>query len=327
MKTWTHISWALCLALATVILFPPGLPDGGPKPLILVYCDRQPGYGRELARLLVDDRRIDAEMVLLETEELFEAMIYHPYVKVIVVSLCRDESRGFGDSINRFFEEGGGIVGLGFVGSWRSSGNASKLAFPLWGNENKAGAYDPKKKLFTHRFIKEEAHQVTEGVGDFTSVAPPLLVLSYNLTAETYWPRRPEHGDWRVLFRDSLYGAPAIVAYEANGTSVTFATFGGDDFERSHSYYGHFASLDEFRTLFTNAVYWVWTQENRYESSLARSTSFFDHARQRSQEIRDKAQEASERRDMANTLRIALTFLLAAAASLGVYWAGFLKHR
>jgi hypothetical protein len=170
--------------------------------------------------------------------------------------------------------------------------------------------------------IKELEDEISDGLGDFT-VRDHKLLLSFNKTARTYLPRFPEAGDYRILYREEQTGAPSLVKYENGGVSVAFASFGGDDFERGFAYYGHYADTNEFRTLFTNAVYWVWTNEGKYDLHHNRALSFYEDRREDIMRVRTEAEDTETRTRNNRNLRIVLTLALAAVACIGTYWATF----
>jgi len=311
--------------MATIVaLVAPSLSSDVPKPLMLVFCPGQPNYGSELARLIDEDGRVDAKILVLQTEELFEAMIYFPNVKAIIVSLAKEEPRHFGKSIDWFFHQGGGVVGLGFAGSYGSTGSAANNTFPLMANNCKPGEYDPTRKAFSLTLIKDQPHEMSQGLSDFTA-STQRIVLSLNISTSSYWPRKPEVGDWTVLYRDSIYDAPAVVAFKDNGSSVTFATFGGEDFNRSYAYYGLFTQSEEFRTLFTNAVHWVWTNESRYEESMEKAATLAEDRRISEQEVLGAAEETAGRLKRDRIIQISLTLVLASVSSAAILWIGILR--
>ena len=117
-------------------------------PLILVFTPGQPAFGQELANIIREDGRLDAEIVVLTNEALFEAMLYLPRLKLVIVSLAEDFPRPSWDDMSWFFQEGGGMLGLGFAGSTTSTFNASTNAFPLFANDYKSGRYEPQRKRF-----------------------------------------------------------------------------------------------------------------------------------------------------------------------------------
>lgn len=306
--------------IAVLLLTTTCLSLDDPKPLILIYSPGQPNYGNELARIIRQDPRVDAQTLILESGDLFETMIYFPQVKLIVVSLAEERPQRFVESINWFFNQGGCILGLGFAGSYGSTLAAANLTFPLFANDYKSGKYDPRNRVVSQTFIKDQPHAISEGLSGFT-IAAQRLILSWNITTGAYWPRRPEQGDWTVLYRDSAYGAPAVVAYKGNGSSVTFATFGGEDFERGFGYYGHFTASEEFRTLFSNSVNWLWKVEHRYNDSMAEAIAFFEDRREFEQQVQENASYQMEKSGKSRMVQIILTLVLAVSSSLLIYWA------
>ncbi len=90
------------------------------------------------------------------------------------------------------------------------------------------------------------------------------------------------------------------------------------------SYFGRFTSTPEFKTLFTNAVYWAWNNERRHEA--APSWDFgYDLRLQEIEDARAEAEARSEKRESRRILQVALTVVLSAAAIAGVYWLTFVK--
>ncbi len=314
------VLWAMVLAIS------PSLSLDEVQPLVLVFTPEQTGYGNQLATLIREYGTIDSQILVIDSEDLFETMIHFPYVRVIVVSLAEDGMRDSMESLNWFFNEGGGVVGLGFAGSSTASGPASQNAFPLFANDYRSGKYDPQKKRFSQTFVKDEVHEISDGLTDFT-IAAQRLVVSWNKSTGKHVPKGPEVGDWTVLYRDSVCRAPAIVAYEGNGTSVTFATFGGEDFERGSGYYGLFSATEEFRTLFARAVDWVWRRERKYQSSIVEAERLFEARREKEKDVRERASEESRESEKARLIQVALTVALAAVSCIAIYWVALLRPR
>jgi len=290
-----------------------------PKPLLLIFTPGQPGFGDVLAEMIGNDGRIDGNILVLHSEDLFEVMIRFPHVKLAVVSIAQEILIESSKSMLWFFDDGGGLVGLGYAGSSGSTGRASESVFPLFGNDYKSGKYDPQRKRFSQTFVRDEDHQISAGIGNFEAPAQ-RLILSTNLTTGNYLEKKPVGGEITVLYRDSVNSAPVLVAYRGNGTSVTFATYGGEDFERSFAYHGLFAKTDEFTTLFTNAVYWVWEGESRYESSYQMAIDYYSDLRSIEMEMREEAENLIQASRNSRAMRSIFTIALALIASAALYW-------
>ena len=287
---------------------------------MVIFTPGQPDFGGVLADIIREDGRIDGDVIVLDSEGLFEAMIRFPHVKLVVVSLAEEVMMSSWESMLWFFDGGGGLVGLGYAGSLGSTSRAAESAFPLFGNDYKSGKYDPQRKRFTQTFLVDEPHIISEGLGDFS---PPAqrLILSTNLSTGEYSERRPGEGELSVLYRDAVYSAPVLVAYQGNGTSVTFATFGGEDYERSFGYHGIFAQSEEFTTLFTNAVSWVWEGESRYEGHLNGADEFYSRLRVSDEEVKSRAEELERASKRNRTARALITIAAALLSSYLLYWA------
>lgn len=289
-------------------------------PLILVFTPGQPAFGQELATIIRQDGRLDAEITVLTNEALFEAMLYLPRVKLVIISLAKDSPRPSWEDMGWFFREGGGMLGLGFAGSTTSTFNASTSAFPLFANDYKSGRYDPPRKRFIQTFLKEQEHEITHGLGDFEAPAQ-RIVLSYNSSTGEYLPRQPESGEWQVLYRDAAFGAPVVVAYQEAGASVTFATYGGEDFNRSFGHFAIFSRTEEFLSLFLNSAEWIWNRESKYEDSVSAADSHLEELSRRKDEIRAEAQDQLDRAATRRLITGSLTLLIAAASCVAIYWA------
>jgi len=279
--------------------------ESGTQPLILIYCQDEHEYGAELSKILQADTRMDAETLVLSDPQLFRTMIYFPYVKVIVAVFNHDRNDGVNLDLETFFDEGGGLVGMGFAG-WRSTtGNASMRVFPLNASHYVTGKYDRDRKVFTQQLYVDRTHEISEGVGNFTANAQKVI-MRFNRTSGMRLPPVPK-GKLTVLYRESTSHAPALVAYEERGVSVTFGCFDGNSVTRAPTYFRRFTDQQEFRTLFKNSVYWVWKNEHRYEGTLKKAREEF----LREDEDLKGVRARTERSDRARQ-----TFLLARSSGI-----------
>lgn len=292
-------------------------------PVIVIYCPRAPLYAQELGRLIQDDGRIQADIRVVDSPDMFSLMLDYPTVRLAVAALSVNTNQNVGSSLDRFFFRGGALVGLGFAGSSLVTGPAAQTAFPIFGNQYISGVFDAPSRSFSMSYVKVEDDEISSGVGNLT-VRDQKLILSMDSASKSYLPRTPSEGEYKVLFRELTSGAPSVVKYRNGGASVTFAGFAGDDLEKAFSYFGRFTSTLEFRTLFTNAVYWAWTNEQRYDvvNSWA---SGYDQRLQEIEDARAKAEARSEKRESGRVLQVALTVVLSAVAIAGVYWLTFVK--
>jgi hypothetical protein len=293
-------------------------------PVILVYSPGAPGYGQALKALIEEDDRFDAEVRICQTLRDFDVSMYFPDVKVAVVTLNTDIQQHLNRTLQDFFSQGGGLVGLGFAGSWGASKNASHDVFPIYGTSYRTPKYDPETRSFIMKLVKEEEDEISEGVETF-SIPSHKIALSFSSSKNAYEPRFPETGDYKILFKESSTGAPAMVKYEERGVSVTFATFGADDFERGPAYYGLFVNRSEFRTLFTNSLHWVWENEHRFEQSVQDAAEFYSERTDHIDQVREDAESQESGAENARTMRLAATLLLAALGSIAALWMTFLR--
>lgn len=306
---------AVAIPVALVLLLAQACVGNEPeKPLLIIYCPTTPDYGKELQRLIEADGNVDANILLLQDAEVFRIAVHFPNVRAVVVSLALSLSQSIGPSLEWFFSEGGGLVGLGFAGADMATGNVSQNVFPIYANGYLSGSYDLVSKTYTMSHLKQEEDNISEGVQDFT-ISTHKLVLSRNLSTNDYLPKMPKVGAYKVLFREASTGAPSVVKYDHSGVSVTFACFGGDDFPRGFNYYGRFTERAEFRTLLTNAVEWVWFNERKYEKSMNESS---DHFADQEEELRSLMEGARKIEARAEQRRLATAIVTIALAGLGI---------
>jgi hypothetical protein len=315
---------ALIIMVLTVLFIPTVIGQEQTKPLILIFAPKSPMYGNDLKRLIEEDDRIDAEVQVLESSEIFRVKLYFPNVKMTIVTIQTSLNQGIESVLEWYFSQGGGLIGLGFAGAEQAVGNASQNVFPIFATSYTSGIYVPAEKKIYFTFLKEEDDPISNGLGDIT-IPSHKLALSFNGSSNTYLPRSPAVGTYKVLYRDENSGAPAIVKYENVGKSMTFAAFGGDDIERSPNYFGKFTSTDEFRTLFTNSVSWVWNAEEKYQASMDTAEQFFKAREDEKTDILEEASRLDKKAKNARTTRFIMTFVLTGIGVVAVYWLTFVR--
>ncbi len=314
---------AVALALCGILLVPTMSAGIESAPVILIYCPKAPLYAEELGRLIRDDGRIEADIRIVDSADMFNLILHYPTVKLAIVGVCVNINQSIGSSLDRFFFKGGALIGLGFAASTVATGQAAERVFPIFGNQYVSGVFDTASRSYRMTHVKVDEDEISKGFGNFT-IEDQKLVLSKDSASKLYVPRVPSEGEYKVLFRELTTRAPSVVRYRNGGVSVTFACFAGDDLKNAFSYFGRFTSTPEFETLFTNAAYWAWNNEQRYDAA----TSWASGYDQRFQEIEDARADAearSQRRESGRLMQVVLTMVLSAAAIAGVYWLIFVK--
>jgi len=288
------------------------------KPLLLVYSQGEPAYGQELADILSQDPRIDAQILVLTDPDLFRSMLYFPCVKAVLAVFNRDKDEELGEHLEHFFEGGGGMVGLGFAGWQTTTRDASETVFPLNASYYVVGGYNASAKAYMHSLCVDQAHPISQEVGNFTAYTHKVF-MSFNKTSSQLLPVRPE-GEVTVLYREPVLNAPAVVVYEAAGVSVTFGCFAGDSVERAPTYFGRFTSQEEFRKLLRNSIAWVWANERGYEGTRSSALTQFAKEAHEAEEIRAQAERSAKERQDLRLLRMVATAALAIVGVAAIYW-------
>ena len=294
------------------------------RPVIVVYSPGAPGYGQALKVLIEEDGRFDATVRVCESLQDFDVTMYFPDVKVAVVTLSTDIKQDLNQTLQWFFSQGGGLVGLGFAGSRSASANASENVLPLFGTMYRTGKYDPGSKRFIMKLVKQEEDEISEGVSSF-DIPSHKIILNFNSSTSSYQPIYPNAGDYRILFKEETTGAPAVIVYRNEGVSVAFATFGGEDFERSPGYYGLFVDEPEFKTLFTNSLYWVWSNEHKFEEAVQDASDFFNRKADHLEQVKDRAGAQERKAKNASLMRSVAAVAGGAIACMALFWITFIK--
>jgi len=294
-------------------------------PVILIYCPAAPLYGQALRTVIEEDGRFaEARVQVCQRLDEFRAAAFFPDVKAIVVSLARDVGQDLNSTLEWFFNKGGGIVGMGFATMWSASRNASEDVLPIFGNSYGSGTYDPVSRKSFISFIKAEEDEISEGISSF-SAAHHRFILHRNLSSGLFEEKRPKSGEYKVLFTEQSTGAPLLVRYRDEGVSVTFATFGGDDIERSQGYFGLFINEPAFRTLFTNSLYWVWTNEQKFQDSVSKAEQFYQHTARTIDSLRRAAEDRERAANLSCLLRNVFAIVGGSLGSIAVYWLTFVR--
>ncbi len=286
-------------------------------PLVLIYSQGNRGYGEELANIIRSDSRLEAEVIVLSDPELFRAMIYFPYVKVLVGVFNHDKDEGMGEHLKTFFDEGGGIIGMGFAGWQSTTRNASNDVFALNASYYLTGEYDRNSGTFSHTLNIDERNKINQDIGSFSIRTQRIIMHIDKETGELVPPGN--ENDVTVLYRESTRGAPALLVHESQGTCITFAGFTGDSIPDVPTYFGHFTSQEEFRILFSNSVLYAWNRENRYQDKSTQWESDSTDYEEEMMQVKDQVRRASENQKQILYLRYALVILAVGATLAMVY--------
>jgi hypothetical protein len=221
-------------------------------------------------------------------------MLYFPHVKVVVYVPNEHRNEALGEHLEDFFAGGGGLVGMGFAGWQITTDNASRTVFPLNATSYLSGKYDRGVGAYNHYLYLDQDHEIVQGLGNFTAHTQKIIMTTAKGSGALI-PPEPT-GKLTVVYREPGKDAPAVVVYEDSGVSVTFGGFAGDSIERVPTYYGLFTSQEEFRTLFTNSVIWVWENEDRYDATLADACDQFAVGSADRSTVIEEAKAAENRR-------------------------------
>ena len=315
MTRWRKIVGSTSLILFIIIQPIPGGGNALPRPLILIYSQGSQGYGEELGRIIESDNRMDARVLVISQADLFRSMLYFPYVKVVVAVFNHDRDEGLSTDLENYFAEGGGIIGMGFAGWRTTTRNASRDVFSLAANLYVTGKYNRALGTFTHALLTDIEHEISSDVGDFTAYTQRVIMRRNDTTGEILEPG----GEVSVLYRETSFDAPVIILREENGVCVTFGGFSGDDIVGVPTYFGHLTEQESFRRLFTNAVYYVYVNEGKFDETAQKATQWFAGKNDEMVETRSEAERSHVRHENLRMTRHVAAFSLAILFSVIVY--------
>ncbi len=356
---------ALIAMLACLMVSPILLAQEEAKPVILLYHGPKVGdqdlrlYGEALADLIESDSRLSgkAEIVLVGDQDLMNTLLYFPQVKCVVIALTNWElsASRIVPSTSWYFNEGGGVVGLGNAGHQDVTGTLNGSVFPIFGNmyqmvdptfycQNKeTGAKRPAgmpprcdadELRITERvtkYVKVTDHDVAEGAEAEFITPSSRFVIHKNQTASPpyYLHLEPDTGEYTMIYADGDLGAPLLVVYEQNGTSITFA--GTDQIsvkEDDPTYFGTFTEEDNFITLFQNAVYYVWSKETKYDDAMAKAKAEFAKMEQDKADLEERVKESQSKEKTSKLLRSVLLIVVGVVLIVVIaYWAFVIPAR
>ena len=318
-------------ALIVLMACPVLIAQDEAKPVILVYHGPKVGdqdlrlYGQALADVINSDPRLKdkADIVLVGDQDLMNTLLYFPQVKCVVMALTTWELTAdrIVPSTLWYFNQGGGIVGLGNAGNGAVTKELNATVFPIFGNQfymvKPTFRVDPVtgRRIIERKttYIKAATNDITEGVADQFTLSDKRFVVHMNTTVSPpkFVPMQPEKGKYTVLYKDNELGAPLVVLYEENGTSVTFA--GTDQIsvhETDETYFGNLLNDENFRKLLQNSVYYVWSHETKYEEAMAKAKQEFQEMKEEQDQLMEKVEESQKKRKAARLTRAVLLIVV-----------------
>jgi len=316
------------------------------KPVILLYHGPKTGeqdlriYGEALARVINEDPRMKdkAEIVLVGDQDLMNTLLYFPQVKCVVVALTTWELKAdrIVPSLLWYFNQGGAIVGMGNAGNGAVTKALNGSIFPLFGNQYRmpdpswfcknttTGALRPvptpvckpgETRISMRQlvYVKTTDHPIAEGVADQFMLNDSRFVIHMNTTGTpTYQHLEPAKGTYTQVFSDSQLGAPLVVVYEENGTSVTFAGTDKISVKPTDDSYFERAFLGDpnFKKLFQNAVYFAWNKEKKYTAAMERAKEEFARMKQEEEDLKARVEESLKKEKSSKLMRSVLLIVV-----------------
>lgn len=132
-------------------------------PIIAVYSPGLPEFGEMLASLIEADERIDAEVMILHTQDEVAQATALPTTACIVI--YSDNMRQFdrlGASLSTFFDSGGGLVGMTEICYVPSAGDLAKTVFPAYANASKKKLSPRERRV--RSYVRQEEAALGEGL-------------------------------------------------------------------------------------------------------------------------------------------------------------------
>lgn len=233
-------------------------------PVILVYGKGMPNFRDTVANVLRDDGRIDADVIGIGSVDCLSVALLFPNVKAaILVGQDATAVRGVEEQVIGYFEDGGGLVGFHDFANGEVSKPLSRQVFPLFANASRLGRIQEGELV--QILYREQTNSINEGLPEELVFKDAEINLALNRGTMKWAEITPTCGQYTILYRDSFYNAPVVIAYRNEGASVTFA--GGDITDSPENKYRYFGNLfhdTQFQELLVNSV--LWAEENEMRS-------------------------------------------------------------
>lgn len=326
------------------VVYPVVLGQEDVKPVILLYHGPKKGdqelsvYGEALAELIEQDSRLqgEAEIVLVGDQDLMNTLLYFPQVKCVILALTtwELEAQRLVPSLEWYFNQGGSIVGLGNAGKGDVTFRLNGSIFPLFGTQyytvnptfvcvNKetgeeriveiprCNDNEVRQLVRQTTYVQSTDHEITQGVADEFTLKDSRFVAHLNTSTKEFTHMVPEEGDYTMVYQDNDLGAPLVVVYEDNGTTVTFA--GTDQMsvhEGDPAYYGNILEDENFVKLFQNSVYYAWNEETKYEDAMARAQQKFEEMEQEEEALKEQVEKSQSQETTSSLMRSVLLIVV-----------------
>jgi len=238
----------------------PLTPVSNLTPIIAVYSPGLPEFGKMLASLIEADERIDAEVMILHTQDQVAQATALPTIACIVI--YSDNMRQFdrlGAPLSTFFEAGGGLVGMTEICYVPSADGLAETVFPTYANASKKKSSPREKRVRT--YVRDEEAALEEGLPEHFDLVS--MGTYYSSDANGDYLKMP--GEYSVAYRDEETSSPLVILHESDGggRSVAMPGIWIVKAQRVDIYYGNLVKDENFQRLFTNSVLWA-AEARRY---------------------------------------------------------------
>jgi hypothetical protein len=278
-------------------------------------------------------------------------LLYFPQVKAVVIALTTWELKAdrIVPSTQWYFNQGGGVVGLGNAGNgdvtaalngtvFPIAGNQYKMVDPTWICRNKVtgeerivptprcNADETRDQRRMTSYVKATDHAITQGVADEFSLSDKRFVMHMDTTQSppVYEEWTPDEGTYTLIYGEKNAGAPLVALYEDNGTSITFT--GTDQisvFDGDEAYFGNFVDDDNFVKLFQNAVYYAWSEETKYDAAMASAAEEFQKMKDDEEALKQRVEDSQKKEKNSKLMRSVLIVAVGAVLIVVIAYFSF----
>ena len=309
-----QLSLLVILSLPALCVFAYGEESQEVRPIILVFAHELPNFRDVIVEELRKDTRITEEIVPVDSPELLRTLLRLPNTRAVV--MAGGDIPMFTtieNSVIQFFEDGGGLVAFFDFGNTIMAGRIAESVFPLLANSTKLGKM--KEGQMRHELVRCDVMEINQNTPQNIALFDHSINLAWSSATGSCVYHPPPEGEHWVLYEDSEYGAPVVIAYDSEGLSVIFANgdvsdSAGDKFR----YFGNFFLNEDFLTLFRNSVVWVKNGETRTENLGEK----LDAIEKEVEELQDYLQRVDREEKARKTRSLALRITLTLAGLVGM---------
>ncbi len=289
------VALVLVLGMMAVIVWAPTVDM---RPTVFLYSGTDSGFAEMLASVLEAAEGIGSDVRVVTKPDLLALATALPHTECVVIYCSNAAEIGdLAEPLSAFFENGGGLVGLGAVCYEPSAGQLARRVFPVRAN---VSAQQYGTGMRARNYTEAQDTEISLGLPDRFQ----LVSMGIYLSGDEAGNYVEVPGAYSVVYRDEATGAPIVLTSEsdAGGRSVALPGVWVVSNSRVDAYYGNLVRDENFIRLFTNSVRWAAKGSVHFSEASRDFEAKIEEANNKQARLREEAQKARERRTVSRVL-------------------------